>query len=304
MITDPWFYAAAIPAVLLVGIAKGGFGSGAGVFATPLMAPTVPIPQAAAIMLPILIVMDVVGLWAYRGTFSRENLKLILVGGVIGVALGALTFRYLSDAWIRVILGAMSVGFVLQRYALRAQLLAARPSAAKGFFWSTVAGLTSTIAHAGGPPLSIYLLPQRLDKAVLVGTTVIFFAVINAAKLVPYAWLGLFDTRNLSTSLVLSPLAPLGIFLGVWLLRRMSQALFHRVSYARPLLARPESPGKSQGGKKHEAHHPRGRDHVRVRYRLRDALPEGHEGNRRRPRQEAQAHRGADEGRHQAARRR
>lgn len=232
MIADPWFYAAAIPAILLVGIAKGGFGSGAGVFATPLMALTVPIPQAAAIMLPILIVMDVVGLWAYRGTFSRENLRLILVGGVIGVALGALTFRYLSDAWIRVILGAMSVGFVLQRYALRARLLAARPSAAKGFFWSTVAGLTSTIAHAGGPPLSIYLLPQRLDKAVLVGTTVVFFAVINAVKLAPYAWLELFDARNITTSIGLAPLAPVGIWVGYSLMRRVPEELFYRICYA------------------------------------------------------------------------
>ncbi|HEX5128985.1 MAG TPA: sulfite exporter TauE/SafE family protein, partial [Usitatibacter sp.] len=105
MITDPWFYAAAIPAVLLVGIAKGGFGSGAGIFATPLMALTIPIPQAAAIMLPILIVMDLVGLWAYRGKFTRVNLKLLLAGGVLGIALGTLTFRYLSDAWIRIALG-------------------------------------------------------------------------------------------------------------------------------------------------------------------------------------------------------
>lgn len=232
MIADPWFYAAAIPAILLVGVAKGGFGSGAGVFATPLMALTVPIPQAAAIMLPILIVMDAVGLWAYRGTFSRENLKLILVGGVIGVVLGALTFRYLSDAWIRVILGAMSVGFVLQRYALRARLLAARPSAVKGFFWSTVAGLTSTIAHAGGPPLSIYLLPQRLDKAVLVGTTVVFFAVINAVKLAPYAWLELFDARNITTSIFLAPLAPVGIWVGYSLMRRVPEELFYRICYA------------------------------------------------------------------------
>ena len=232
MIADPWFYAAAIPAILLVGIAKGGFGSGAGVFATPLLALTVPIPQAAAIMLPILIVMDAVGLWAYRGTFSRENLKLILVGGVIGVALGALTFRYLSDAWIRVILGAMSVGFVLQRYALRARLLAARPAAAKGFFWATVAGLTSTIAHAGGPPLSIYLLPQRLDKAVLVGTTVVFFAVINAVKLAPYAWLELFDARNITTSIGLAPLAPVGIWVGFSLMRRVPEELFYRICYA------------------------------------------------------------------------
>ena len=231
MITDPWFYAAAIPAILLVGVAKGGFGSGAGVFATPLMALTVPIPQAAAIMLPILIVMDVVGLWAYRGVFSRENLRLILVGGLLGVALGALTFRYLSDAWIRVIIGAMSIGFVVQRYVVRARVRPTVPSAAQGFFWSTFSGLTSTIAHAGGPPLSMYLLPQRLDKAVLVGTTVVFFAVINAVKLIPYAWLELFDARNLTTSIALAPLAPIGIWVGFSLMRRVPEELFYRICY-------------------------------------------------------------------------
>lgn len=231
MITDPVFYAAAIPAILLMGISKGGFGSGAGLFATPLMALTVPIPQAAAIMLPILIAMDITGLWAYRGRYSRENLKLILVGGVLGIALGALTFRYFSDAWIRVILGAMSIAFVAPRYVVRAMAPAPR-STPRGLFWSIAAGVTSTIAHAGGPPLSIYLLPQRLEKSQLVGTTVIFFAVVNLVKLVPYAWLGLFDARNLWTSLVLVPLAPVGIALGVKIMRRLPEEIFYRVCYA------------------------------------------------------------------------
>jgi uncharacterized membrane protein YfcA len=176
--------------------------------------------------------MDGVGLWAYRGAFSRENMRLLLAGGVVGVVLGAITFRYLSDAWIRVILGAMSVGFVLQRYVIRVGEKPAPRSAPKGLFWSAVAGLTSTIAHAGGPPLSIYLLPQRLDKAVLVGTTVVFFAVINAVKLVPYAWLELFDARNLTTSLALAPLAPVGIWVGFSLMRRVSEVLFYRICYA------------------------------------------------------------------------
>lgn len=232
MITDPWFYAAAIPAVLLVGISKGGFGSGAGIFATPLMALTIPIPQAAAIMLPILIVMDAVGLWAYRGKLHRENLKLLLAGGVIGIALGAAAFRYLSDAWTRVALGAISVGFVLHYYFFRGGARAVRPSRPKGLFWSTVSGLTSTIAHAGGPPLSIYLLPLRLEKSVLVGTTVVFFAVVNVVKLVPYTWLDLFDGRNLSTSAALAPLAPVGIFLGYQMMRRVNEALFYRICYA------------------------------------------------------------------------
>lgn len=231
MITDAWFYAAAIPAILLVGISKGGFGSGAGMFATPLIALTLPIPQAAAILLPILCVMDAAGLWAYRGTYARGHLRMLLVGGVIGVALGTLTFRYVNEAWIRIVLGGMALGFVAQRYWVRKVVEPAAPSARRGLFWSTVSGLTSTIAHAGGPPMSIYLLPLRLDKAVMVGTTVIFFAVINAVKLVPYAWLGLFDARNLSTSAVLAPLAPVGIWIGVKLMRRIPESLFYRICY-------------------------------------------------------------------------
>jgi uncharacterized membrane protein YfcA len=236
VIADPWFYVVAIPAILLVGISKGGFGSGAGMFATPLMALVVPIPQAAAILLPILIVMDAAGLWAYRGVFSRENMRVILVGGIAGVALGALTFRYIDESWMRVILGVLAVGFVAQRYLLRAALAPARRSTAKGLFWSVFSGVTSTIAHAGGTPLAIYLLPQRLDKMVMVGTTVVFFAIINVVKLVPYTWLGLFDAANLSTSLVLAPLAPVGIWLGLAAARRLSEQLFYRICYALLLL--------------------------------------------------------------------
>lgn len=231
MIVDTWFYVVAVPAILLVGISKGGFGSGAGMFATPLMALVVPIPRAAAILLPILVLMDLAGLWAYRGTFSRENLKVLVTGGVAGVFLGALTFRYVDDAWLRIILGALAIGFVVQRYRARAQTVPAARSTAKGLFWSLFSGVTSTIAHAGGPPLAIYLLPQRLDKRVMVGTTVVFFAIINAVKLVPYSWLGLFDAANLATSLVLAPLAPLGIWLGVVLAGRLSQDLFYRICY-------------------------------------------------------------------------
>ncbi len=232
MITDPWFYAAAIPAILLAGISKSTFGSGAGVFATPLVALAVPIPQAAAILLPILCLMDLAGIWAYRRSFSRENLRLIMAGGLLGVVLGTLAFRYLSDAWIRLIVGAIAVGFVAHRYLRRGDVAPEPPSVSKGLFWSTISGITSTIAHSGGPPLSVYLLPLRLDKAVMVGTSVIFFAVLNFVKVVPYAWLGLFDARNLWTSAVLSPLAPLGIWVGVLLLRRLPQAFFYTLCYA------------------------------------------------------------------------
>ena len=233
MITDSVFYIFAVPAILLMGVSKGGFGSGLGILATPLMALTVPTPQAAAILLPILCAMDLFGLLAYRGKWSRENLRLILVGGIAGVVLGGLSFRFFSEAMIRGLLGLIAVTFVADAWFKRNRSPAATmPSTTRGLFWSTLSGLTSTIAHAGGPPLNVYLLPQRLEKTALVGTTVIFFAVINAAKVVPYLWLGLFDARNLSTSLVLLPLAPFGIWLGVWMLRRVDQELFYRICYS------------------------------------------------------------------------
>ena len=231
MIDEPAFYLAAVPAVLIMGISKGGFGSGVGLLATPLIALTLPMSQAAAIMLPILIVMDLVGLWAYRGTWSRENMPVLLAGGLAGILLGALTFRYFDDRVVRLAIGVFALGFAGQRL-LGQQVAAPTPrSRVKGLFWSTVSGLSSTIIHAGGPPLNVYLLPQRLDKAVFVGTTVVFFAVVNAVKLVPYTALGLFDSRNLLTSAVLAPFAPVGILAGLWLMRRVPEEHFYRICY-------------------------------------------------------------------------
>lgn len=187
MITDPLFYAAAIPALLITGISKAGFGSGFGILAVPLIALTIPTTQAAAIMLPILCIMDLAALWAYRGQWSRKNMKIMLPGGIAGILLGALSFRYVSEAGLKLMLGAVAIGFLLQRrIGASPRLQKTQPAAGMGYFWSTLSGFTSTLAHAGGPPISIYLLPQGMDKALLVGTTVVFFTIMNYVKLIPY----------------------------------------------------------------------------------------------------------------------
>ena len=238
MITDPLFYAAAIPALLITGISKAGFGTGLGILAVPLIALTIPASQAAAIMLPILCIMDLAALWAYRGQWSRENMKIMLPGGLAGIVLGALTFRYMNEAGLKLMLGAVAIVFVLQRWSSNASLAeATKPTPGKGYFWSTLSGYTSTLAHAGGPPLSIYLLPQRMDKALMVGTTVVFFTVMNYVKLIPYAFLGLFDGRNLSTSAGLVPVGVLGIVCGVWFRKAVPERLFYRLCYAFVLFA-------------------------------------------------------------------
>lgn len=229
-IADPWFYAVAIPAVILSGISKGGIGA-AGGFSVPLLSLVISPVQAAAIMLPILILMDAVGVYAYRKDWDRRNMAIILPAGLVGICIGWLTFKYLNDDVIRLLLGGIAVGFVLHS-VLRTPPAPAQPSRLKGYLCATGSGFTSFVAHAGGPPLSIYLLPQRLEKALYVGTTIVFFTFINAAKVVPYLLLGLFDARNIGTATVLLPVAVAGILFGIWVRKQLSAEWFYRVAYA------------------------------------------------------------------------
>jgi uncharacterized membrane protein YfcA len=233
------FYPVAVVAILLTGVAKGGFGAGAGGIAVPLMSIFIAPPEAAGIMLPILCAMDLFGVHAYRGRWSREHLRAMLPGAIAGITLGAVAFGTLPVNAIRLLLGVISVvfavnqGFALtERLAARLERTRGKPGAVAGAFWGALSGFTSTLAHAGGPPFAVYMLPQRLDKSLLVGTSVVFFMVVNYVKLVPYALLGQLNPGNLGAALLFSPLAPLGIWLGVWLHRRISEQAFYRVSYA------------------------------------------------------------------------
>jgi uncharacterized membrane protein YfcA len=234
LITDPYFYFAAIPAVMLYGIAKGGFAGGFGIVAVPLMALVVSPLQAAAILLPILCVMDLVTLWAYRGKWVWPELKLIVPASLIGIAAGTMLFSQMSPAIIRLLLGSIAIMFTLhywiqnffERSATRDNF-----GPGVGIIAAATSGFTSFVAHAGGPPLSMYLLRRGLNRTAFVATTAVFFTIANYVKLVPYTWLGQFDSSNLMTSLVLSPLAPIGIGMGVWLHNRVSDRLFFRIAY-------------------------------------------------------------------------
>ncbi len=232
IITDPLFYAVAVPALLVTGISKGGFGAGLGIVAVPAMALVVPPLTAAGIMLPILCLMDIFGLWAYRRTWDRENMRIMAPAAIAGIALGTALAGLLTADHVRLVIGVIAVSFTLDHWLGRRAMGAPKPrSRLKGWLWAAMSGFTSFIGHAGGPPISVYLLPQRLDKTVLVGTTVVFFALLNYVKLLPYGWLGLLDTTNLATAGLLSPVAPAGIWLGVWLHHRVSPANFYRLCY-------------------------------------------------------------------------
>jgi uncharacterized membrane protein YfcA len=233
MITDPLFYAVAVPAVILVGLSKGGF-RGIGLLSLPMMALVISPVQAAAIMLPILIVQDVVTVFAYRHSWDRRNLAILIPSAAVGILAGYLLAAWVSDAAIRIAVGAVSVAFALRRLVLERRARAPVPAPAdlpQGLFWGSVTGFTSMIAHAGGPPFQVYVMPQRLPQDVFVGTGAVLFALINWLKVPPYIALGQFSPENLATAAALFPVAVISTWLGVLLVRRVSSVRFYTVVY-------------------------------------------------------------------------
>ncbi len=236
-LTDPFFYSIAIPALLAVGVAKGGFGGSVGLIGVPLLALAVPLVQAAAIMLPILCLMDLFAVWSYRREWSREHVRALLPPAILGIALGAWAFQALDERGIRLIVGVLAVAFSTQYWIGLwrrggSEPPPARPGPMSARLWGLLSGFSSTVAHAAGPTMSVYLLPLRLAPSLYVGTSVVLFFVFNYVKLIPYAWLGQLHAENLWTSLALAPVAPLGIWLGRWLQVRVDEALFYRVCWA------------------------------------------------------------------------
>lgn len=226
----PTFWVLGVLAVLLAGFSKAASGGGIAILAVPLLSLVVPPPQAAAIMLPLLCLMDLLGVWTYRGRFDRALLRELLPGAVLGIIIGALVFGVVDVRWIKGLLGAECLVFAVHRLLAAGRIAAApaQPSnAVRAFGWSAVSGFTSTLAHAGGPPLMQYLLALKIDKIRFVATSVWFFTAVNYLKLVPYTMLGLLQTSNLWLSLLLVPVIPVGYWIGYRFATRVPEKIFY-----------------------------------------------------------------------------
>ena len=225
---DWGFYAAAAPAVILLGLSKSGL-SGLGALAVPILALTIPPLQAAAITLPIMVVQDWVGVYAFRREVDRRNLAILLPAALIGVVLAFVLAARVSEDVVKLAIGVISVGFV-GITLIRERWLSAKPAradVAPGLFWGALAGFASFVSHAGGPPFLVYTMPQRLAAPIFAGTSVLFFAAVNLMKLPPYVWLGQFSRANLLVSLTLLPLAVVSTLAGVWVVRRVPGEKFY-----------------------------------------------------------------------------
>jgi len=228
MVIDVYFVITNI-AALLIGLSKGGLPS-VGMLAVPILSLAISPMKAAVLLLPIYVISDVVGVWLYRKHFSKPNLMILMPAGVLGVFVGWLTASYISDIAIKLLLGLIGVGFCLNTW-LRTQ--ADQPTQpahrGKGLFWGALAGFTSFISHAGAPPFQIYVLPQRLSKAEFAGTATLVFAVINAAKIVPYQELRPYALGDLIDAASLIPMALIGTILGAYLTKKIADKWFFRL---------------------------------------------------------------------------
>ncbi|MBC7983980.1 MAG: sulfite exporter TauE/SafE family protein [Candidatus Obscuribacterales bacterium] len=206
-------------AALLIGLSKGGL-SNVAVLGTPVLALVMPPVQAAALLLPIFVVSDMFGLWAYRREFDRRNLIILIPAAVLGIGIGWATASLVSDRMVGLVIGVIGVVFCLNAWRVRnVKVVPKRADVPRGVFWGTIMGFSSFVSHSGGPPYQVYVLPQQLPKTVFAGTTTITFAAVNAVKLLPYWALGQFNGTNVSTSILLMPIAIAGTFAGVRLVR-------------------------------------------------------------------------------------
>jgi uncharacterized membrane protein YfcA len=201
-----------------------------------MMALAVSVPQAAAILMPVLLLMDLLGMAAFRNNVDRRLLGFLLPFGLVGTLVGTLLFKLLDPRLVAGIVGVFTLLFLAQRLIFPPTPDQPPPPRWIGAVLSVTSGFTSFIAHAGGPPMNAYVIPLRLSPLVFTGTLAYFYFFINLSKWIPYAWLGLLDGRNLLTSIVLLPLAPIGVWLGVRIAHRIEPRLFYRLIYAGMLL--------------------------------------------------------------------
>jgi uncharacterized membrane protein YfcA len=232
LLAEPTTLAAVTLAVVLVGLSKGGLGGAFALMGVPILALVMPPLQAAALLLPILLMMDAVSLWTWRGWWDRTTLRHLLPGAMLGIATGALTAAVTTDAMVRLLVGLVALGFAARMMLTRGGGPAQGQSHWRGGFWGAATGFTSFVAHAGGPPFQVYVLPLRFDPKVYTGTSVLFFAIINAIKVLPYAALGQFDHAILISAAIMFPVAVIATLSGAFIVKRMRAAVFYPFMYA------------------------------------------------------------------------
>jgi uncharacterized protein len=223
-----WFFLIGSTAAFFVGASKGGLPM-VGLLGVPVMTLVMPPVAAAALLLPVYIASDMVGLWAYRKQYDMRNMTILLPAMLVGVGIGWATASITQEWMVTLLVGIIGIAYCVNAILQRSNVTPRPADIPRGMFWGTIAGFTSFVSHTGGPPYQMYVLPQRLDKMVFAGTSTILFAIINAVKLIPYWALGQFNATNLEFAAMLAPVSIVGALAGYKLTTALPQKLFFRL---------------------------------------------------------------------------
>jgi uncharacterized protein len=224
------FWSLAVLATFLVGASKGGM-PGVGILGVPVLAQAMPAVEAAGLLLPLYILSDIYGLWLYRKNYDLGTIKLVAVAACIGIGIGWATARFNSDALVKLIVGLIGIWYtadLVWKNTRKVEVAARPPNVPRGLFWGSLAGFTSFVAHAGGTPYQMYVLPLKLDKMTYAGTATITFAIINLLKLPPYMALGQVNIGSLQTCAYLAPVALIGAWAGFNLTKMLPEKTFFK----------------------------------------------------------------------------
>ncbi len=225
----PLFWSLAVLAAILVGMSKGGLPV-VGMLGVPVLSLAISPVTAAGLLLPVYVVSDWFGLYAYRREFDARVLKVLIPATTLGVGLGWATASIVPEWLVTGIIGLIGAAFALNAILQRNAEPPARPlNRGAGWFWGSLTGFTSFVSHSGAPPYQVFVLPLRLPKMVFAGTSTILFAYVNAIKLVPYWFLGQLSAENLHVAAVLLVPSALAVFLGVRLVRIVPTQLFFKI---------------------------------------------------------------------------
>lgn len=243
------FYIATAVGVVLMGISKSGFGAGIGFLAVPLIASQSNVNTALALLLPILVATDLMGLRLYLKHFDKAMMKIIIPAGLMGTVLGILFFKQITPAVLSISIGTFTLLFLIQRLWLankqRSKSIAGQTiekttqhsskltpkTKWAGRLFAMISGFTSFIAHNGGPPMTAFLIPRKMDPMIYTATLGVFFTAINFSKWIPYGYLGLLDFKGMAIALVFLPLVPIGVYLGFYAARKIPQATYYKIVY-------------------------------------------------------------------------
>lgn len=222
------FWILAVLAAMFVGLSKGGL-SALGVLGVPLLSLVISPVTAAGLLLPIFVLSDMFGLYAYRKSFDRRVVAIIVAGSTVGIGLGWMTAQVVPEWLVTLLVGLIGATFAASRLIRKPATEARHAAVAPGLFWGGLAGFTSFISHAGAPPYQVYTMPLRMPKAVFAGTSTLCFAYMNAVKLIPYWALGQLSTQALAVSAKLAVPAVASVFLGVWLVKIIPERIFFAI---------------------------------------------------------------------------